>query len=245
MKDLVLSARRGVECLLVPPVAVALFGTGAAWTVANGLLGWLVLGPALVALFRIAVKGLRGEEPSFKDDNMAVLADLPTALVAGILFALPFKLWSMLHDFDEVVKTALDAGGLSETVVTPGIPVTASAALFVHFALFIFVFPVVAERHAGLLEAARTSAERACRTGRDGSHFLGLGRHLLYTSAILAVILLAARAWSLGAGLGGVFTALIGPPAVMILASWYLRVSDDTGDAALAAEALPDPGDDL
>lgn len=240
MKDLVLSARRGVVSFLDAPVAIVLFGSGLLWTVANAVLGWVLLGPAFVVLFRISLKALRGEEIHFKEDNLAVVEDLPAALVLGILFALPFKLWAMLDDTSDVVARLVDiAGQPAAGAVLPGIPLTASAAIFVHFAFLIFAFPILADRHCGVIDAVRRSFEIADQPGRNGSRLHGLGRHLIFTSATLLLILVAARAWHINTGAGGISTAVIGPVAVAVLAAWYLQA---TGSPA--EETGPAPADD-
>ena len=226
MKDLILSARRGVACLVQPRVAVVLFGSGLIWTLANQLAGWLLLGPALVVLFRISLKALRDEVPRFAEDNLAAFEDLRAALVAGILFALPFKLWGVVDDLCNGVRNA-------QALVSTGIPATASAALFIHFAFHIFAFPEIAERHCGVLEASRRSRELADLPGASG-RTQDLGLHVLFTSAVLGVLLLAS-AWYWRPEAGVVFFVLAGPPAVMMLAAWYLqRTGWPARDAELA-----------
>ena len=231
MRDVILSARRGIECLVDLRVAPVLFGTGLAWMIANSLLGWIVLGPALVALFRISLRALRGERPELLEDNLAVFEDLPAALAAGILLALPFKLWVMLN---QLCASARATDPLSEA----GIPAAASAALFIHFAYHIFTFPVLAERHCGMLEASAESRRIADAPRRGGSRFAGFGRHVLATSAILAVVLIAS-AWYSKSGLPGfVLTVLAGPPAVLLLGAWYLQLTGSPAKGLEEPDAL-------
>ena len=218
MKDVVASARRGLECLVHPRVAAVLFGTGLLWMIANSVLGWIVLGPALVVLFRICLKSLRGERAFFLEENLAIAEDLPAALVAGILLALPFKLWVMLDDLCRQANAA-------DAALEVGIPATASAALFIHFAYHIFTFPVLAERHCGMLEASAESRRIADAPGRGGSRVAGFGRHVLLTSAVLAVVLIASAWYTRTDVPGFVLTIVAGPPAVMLLSAWYLQLT--------------------
>lgn len=234
MKDLLRVARRGVESFLSARAALVLFGSGAAWAILNGLFLWLFLGPALVALFRIALRILRREEPSFRD-NLASLDDLPTSLVAGIVFALPFTLWSLLDRLGAVaVATVPEDQATLVRIAAQGIPLTASAALFVHFAFHVFTFPVIAETHAGVIESAQRSRAIADQPGRGNSRLHGLGRHFLFTSAVLVFLLVAARTLAVSSSTGLSYTVflglpaiiLIGPPAVALLAAWYLHATE-------------------
>ncbi len=250
MKEVMLSARRGAMALLVPQAALALFATAAAWTLANKLLGWIVLGPALLALFRLALGALHGRRLDVLREHVDLLDDLPVALVAGVFLGLPFKLWAMLDDLDGVVfslMSAAPAANVTDVLTTPGIPVLASAALFVHFGFHVLMFPVIAERHCGFMEALDRSRAIADQPGAGGSRLRGLGRHLLATSAVLALVLLAARAWYLSFGAGGLFMTLVTPIGVVVTAAWYLqltgRPADELPVPAELAESGPDDAD--
>jgi hypothetical protein len=210
-----------------------MFGSAFAWTIVNYVFAWLFLGPALVVLFRIALKALRGVTPDFKADNMAILEDAPSSLVAGILFALPFTLWSLLDHLCRAEALTATLPQAQEHLVRVGVPVTASAAVFVHFAFHIFVFPVIAETHSGVIAASQRSRELADAPGRGGSRLLGLGRHLLFTLGVFIVLFVAARAWAYGYGASVPVSLLLtipviafGPPAVAVLAAWYLHVTE-------------------
>lgn len=225
MKDIVLSARRGIDCLVDLDVLKSLFVSALIWTAVTKLFGWLLLGPALVVLFRIAIKALRGEETDLVRDNLAVLEDLPVSLVAGILFALPFTLWGFLDDVAASARSlrdvavAQDPSLAMELLRSPGVPWAAGVALFIHFGLHVFIFPTLAERHCGLIEATRRAHELADPAlGRQRA----MGRHFLFTSVVLVVMLVVgAWAWLTS----WVFTTLLGPVAVVMLASWYLHVT--------------------
>lgn len=249
MKDMLLSARRGLECLLHPEILKVLFVSGLIWTVANKLFGWLLLGPALVVMFRIALKALRGEELDIRRDNAAVLEDLPSSFVAGILFALPFKLWMFLDSASRGVRELQDLAvaqaspGLEQAIqarealdllAMPGVPVTASAALLVHFAFHVYAFAVMAERHCGVVEASRRSREIADAAGRGGSRIHGLGRHVLYTSIVL-VVMLAVGAWS---WTSWILTIVLAPLAVTVLAAWYLQLTTSPAGNSRAGDPM-------
>jgi hypothetical protein len=131
---------------------------------------------------------------------------------------LPFKLWDVLNQLAVGVRAA-------QVVVEPGVPATATAALLVHFGFHVLLFAVLAERDCGVIEASAASRALADRPGRGGSRLLGLGRHMLFTSAVLvAVLSLSAWWWRFEASV--LFTALIGPPAVMMLAAWYVHLTE-------------------
>ena len=69
MNDMLRIARRGLEVLSRAPVP--LFVGSAAWTLLNAMTPWLdlgplLLGPAILGLFHVALKALRDQETTCK-----------------------------------------------------------------------------------------------------------------------------------------------------------------------------------
>ena len=61
------------------------------------------------------------------------------------------------------------------------------------------------------------------------------------TSGVLVLILVAARAWYVHSSAGGLFTMVIGPAAVAVLAAWYLHC---TGEMRTPASTAAEPPQD-
>jgi hypothetical protein len=241
-----LASRRAVESLVHVNALFVLFASGALWTLANTLTGWLLVGPALVALFRIALTELRGQESDLRRDNLAVLDDLAAPLVAGILFVLPFRLWMMVSGtaniLDDVIKAVAKVApaGVAETVsdiTVPNVPWFATLALFVHFAFHAFVFPLMADKRLGVVDAVRASHELAERPAGAG-RLRGLARHLAFTSIILVVTMVAAWLANLLHFIASAIAlGIVGPVAVAVLAAWYQIVSGERVQETVDADA--------
>jgi hypothetical protein len=91
MNEVLIGLRRGWD-VFVRALTPLLVG-GFAWTLVNSIVGWLLIGPALVGLFTIAIRTWRGQEADVQA-NFAGFEDFGTSFVAGILFVLPFAAWS-------------------------------------------------------------------------------------------------------------------------------------------------------
>lgn len=255
MNEVMTAIRRGWD-VFVRALFPLLLG-GVLWTMANVLLQWLLLGPALFGLCLVALKTLRGRPADPADLIAALNTDPGTVLVAGWLFLVPFALWNALFS----LATSVAEASVHVAIPTvPGVPLVLTLALLGHFGFGVFVFPLLADRRCGLGEALRQCVELADRPAASGSRVSGLTRQLLFTSTILVVVyeLTQVRLLSSGdAGVHGfrfglgelsrvlgldfgipVFLVLGGPLLVCLVTAWYWgRVHGQ--DAPPAREAEP------
>jgi hypothetical protein len=241
MNDLFAVLRRSVDVMAA--AAGPLFLGGLAWSLLNSLVGMMLLGPALVGLFRVALRAGREEEVDWQD-LVAAKDDPASALVAGILFAAPFLLWGML----DAVGEALESGAYARADV-PGVPVVLSLAVLVHFGYHVLAFAELADRRCGVLEAFRSARARAEAADRSSHAVTGFAKHLLLCSAALVMVLVADLLGGGHAVVGALLVGLAGPAAIAVLATWHLSVSgtlpaDDHDAPSPGDDDAPSPGDD-
>lgn len=219
MQDMWRSVHRGWLLLLKAPGPLLV--AGVVWTLLNVITSWLLVGPALFGLFAIALKAHQDQEAEVAD-AFAAFDEVTSPLVGGFLFLLPFSLWSLLEQLGDV-------------------PAALTIVLALHFAVFVHVFAVQADRSAGLVDSVRGAVRLAEGSGAAGGRFSETGRHLAFGMAVLVALWLARV---LSAPFGGfpVLWVFVGPLAACVLTAWYAhRAYPTEEDAASEAETEEEP----
>ena len=230
MNDMLRIARRGLEVLQRAPVP--LFVASAAWTLLNAMTPWLdlgplLLGPALLGLFHVALKALRNQETTWQDAFIAV-REPTTALVAGVLFALPFTIWSQMRSVGQAMEVSMFA---TDSSAIPGVPMIMSLFVLIFFAVYVFVFVRLADVGGTIQDAVVFAHRLAEKPGRPDSRVSGFARQLIYCGFVFLAVLIVGFTWRLNHGVPFLFSFLIAPPAAALLVAWH----DDRA-------ALPDHG---
>ena len=209
MDEMLRSVTRGWE--IMTRAAGPFLLAGAVWTALNSLALWLLIGPALYGLFAMALKAHQGREVVLSD-IFAAFDDVASPLVAGFVFFVPFALWGTL---DGLVS---------------GPPAALSAALVVHFGVFVHAFAVMADRSSDVTTCVRESLRIAGGSGPGaGGRVSDLARHLLFGGAVLLVVVVAA-AFDLGTSFPFLLV-FVGPLAACVLTAWYARRAYPTESA--------------
>lgn len=235
MNDMLRIARRGIEVLSRAPVP--LFVGSAAWTLLNAMTPWLdlgplLLGPAILGLFHVALKALRGQETTWQDSFVAVREPV-TPLVAGILFALPFTLWSQIGTIGQAMEVSMFA---TDSSAVPGVPMIFSLFVVIFFCVYVFVFARLADAGGTLADAVAFAHALAEAPGRPGSRVSGFGRQIAYCSFVFIAVLIVGFTWRLNHGMPFLFSFLVAPPAAGLLAAWH--------DERIAAQGATDASAD-
>jgi hypothetical protein len=241
LKEMVRTAREGLDVLLREPLP--LFGGSLAWTLLNVMTPWLdlgplLLGPALLGMFHVALKALRGRDVDLLD-NFVALREPATPLVAGVLFALPFSAWSLAQRLGNAIVVSTPVGKVAADV--PGVPMIATLSLLVFFGVYVFVFPFLADGTTSLADAVRSATKMAEQGVPANERFSALGRQLSYAAVVFLALMLGGLTWRITHAVPFIVSVLVSPAAICVLASWYLhRISPRRADD----RAEEDPADD-
>jgi hypothetical protein len=238
VKDLALVLRRSFDVMVM--AAGPLFLGGLAWSLLDELARSLLLGPALVGLFRVALRTAREEEASWAD-LVAAKDDPLGAMVAGVLFAAPFLAWATLDRMNDAMESGQFAREASDV---PVIPFVLSLAVLVHFAYHVLAFAHLGDGERSVLACFRRSRDEAESAGRATGRWTPFGKHLLLTTGAFAAMRVAVWLGGDNGIVRALLVGLVGPAVVAVLATWQVMRTGSEGSAGEPPGASPE-GDEL
>lgn len=219
MDHMLRCAQKGWDILLA--AALPLLLGGLLWTGLDLFTFGLLTGPALVGLFTIALKAHEGRVPEATDIFAAFLGDVGAALLAGLVFIAPFKLFDFIAD---------RAGW---------VPLAISVLLAVWFALGMQVFAALADApNAGLGAALRKAWSLADAAPRG--RFSRLSQQLVYGSGAYLLVVLG-KAFP---GIGFLTLAITVPAVACLFTAWYVHAALPSEAEAAAEPTEGDAGRD-
>lgn len=132
------------------------------------LVGLFLIGPLMVGLYGVYLKAMR-QEPIEFGGMFSAFSNFVPAMVAGLVYSIPDFVFQLVRITLRVGGIALENGGSSSTdALAAGLSFISLALGGVFFVLtfcwhvaFVFVFPLMAERDIGVVDALKLSANAA------------------------------------------------------------------------------------